>query len=686
TTAQLAANGVKDFTGLTQAAGNLNAVAGGNAETFKGVAMALTQTVGAGKLTTENWNQIADAIPGASGKLQEAMKKNGAFTGEFRKAMEKGEITADEFQKAIMDLGMQDVAVEAAKSTKTFEGAIGNLEATIVSGIQKIVDTIGASNITGMINNFTVLAEASFNAVIVLMKFVKAITPMATAIGITIAAIVLLNANLRASAIASLLSSTAFTTLKASMLKASVAAKGLAASMKAIFMANPILAILGILIGLLITLYIQSETVRNIVDKVASVIKDKLVIALNIASEWLSVISVFMLKLADTCMRFSKEVLANLLVTLTNVAKKMSEFGSAISNGVIPAVQTSIGYLQAFYNILAAFAGGVINGIVSGFQFMADAISRIGDFLAPVGQLFESMGGHFGKLGAVLGIAASLLTKIGIAALGITGPFGLIIGLLVSFVSAWVKTGDMSANGITKVFDDLTSKIENISDFLSESLPGIIESGTEMIVGIIEGMTAAIPGIVNAISGIISTITDTIITILPMLIETGTMLITSILEGILEALPGIVNAAITLITGFMNAIVTMIPMVIQASISLVEGLINGIMNALPTLIDAWLKIATSLIGILILMIPKLIDMAIKLVNALLEGIIKALPRLIEASIKIVTSILGALVLALPKLIEAGIMIIMALIDGIIKMLPAIIDGIIQIVTALIDAL
>ncbi|MBC1353873.1 hypothetical protein HB837_15815, partial [Listeria innocua] len=42
TTAQLAANGVKDFTGLTQAAGNLNAVAGGNAETFKGVAMALT--------------------------------------------------------------------------------------------------------------------------------------------------------------------------------------------------------------------------------------------------------------------------------------------------------------------------------------------------------------------------------------------------------------------------------------------------------------------------------------------------------------------------------------------------------------------------------------------------------------------------------------------------------------------
>ncbi|EKS8445845.1 tape measure protein [Listeria monocytogenes] len=686
TTAQLGANGVKDFTGLTQAAGNLNAVAGGNAETFKGVAMALTQTVGAGKLTTENWNQIADAIPGASGKLQEAMKKNGAFTGEFRKAMEKGEITADEFQKAIMDLGMQDVAVEAAKSTETFEGAIGNLEATIVSGIQNIVETIGTSNITGMINSFTTLAEAAFDTVIVLMKVVKVITPMAVTIGITSAAIVLLNANLRASAINAILTSTTFTTMKASMIKAGVAAKGLAASMKAIFMANPILAIIGILIGLLITLYIHSETVRNAVDKVAAIIKKGLVFALNICAGWLSVVGTYMMKLADICIQFSKGVLADLLVVLTNTAGKMSEFGNAISNRVMPAVKTSIGYLQSFYNILAAFAGGVINGIISGFRFMADAIAKIGKFMAPVGAMLESMGGKFGKLGGVLGIAASLLTKLAMAALGITGPFGLIIGLLVSFVSAWVKTGDMSANGITKVFDDLSSKIENISTFLSEALPGIIESGTKMIVGFIEGMTAAIPGIVESISGIIETLTNTIVTILPMLIETGTMLITSILEGIITALPAIINAAISLITGFVNAIVTMIPLLIGAAVLLINGLLEGIIKVLPKIIEAGINLVTKLLDAIVKMLPKLIKLGIDLVKKLLEGLVKALPKLIEASIGIITGILGALILALPLLIKAGIDIIMALLEGIIGMLPAIIEGIIQIITALIGAL
>lgn len=151
TTAQLAANGIKDFNGLTQAAGNLNAVAGGNADTFNSVAMVLTQTAGAGKLTTENWNQLANAIPGASGRLIEAMKEAGAYTGDFRDAMAKGEISADEFNAALMALGNEPIAVEAATSVSTFEGAMGNLQATVVSGMMDIYDTIGRKNIANAI-------------------------------------------------------------------------------------------------------------------------------------------------------------------------------------------------------------------------------------------------------------------------------------------------------------------------------------------------------------------------------------------------------------------------------------------------------------------------------------------------------------------------------------------------------
>lgn len=155
TTAKLASNGIKNYMGLTEAAGNLNAQAGGTAETFKSVAMVMTQTAGAGKLTTENWNQLEDAIPGASGVLQKAMKDNAAYTGNFRDAMEDGQITSDEFFKAVEKLGTTKGAEKAAKSTETFEGAIGNLHAQVIQGLDDTIDKMGKKRITNMINATT---------------------------------------------------------------------------------------------------------------------------------------------------------------------------------------------------------------------------------------------------------------------------------------------------------------------------------------------------------------------------------------------------------------------------------------------------------------------------------------------------------------------------------------------------
>lgn len=139
-TAQLAANGVEGYDQLAMAAGNLNAVAGGTSETFRSVGMVMTQTAGAGKLTTENWNQLADAIPGASGVLQEELRNMGAYTGDFRTALEKGEISAEEFLTAITNLGLTDEAAAAATSVDTFEGSIGNFNASVTSFATAVVD------------------------------------------------------------------------------------------------------------------------------------------------------------------------------------------------------------------------------------------------------------------------------------------------------------------------------------------------------------------------------------------------------------------------------------------------------------------------------------------------------------------------------------------------------------------
>ena len=139
-TSQLAANSVDGFDRLAEAAGNLNAVSGGTADTYKSLGLALVQVNGAGKLQTQDWNQIANAIPGASGKIQQALADMGAYTGNFREAMAQGQISAEEFNQALLQLGFDDVAVAAASDVSRIENAAGNLQSTIVGGFKDMID------------------------------------------------------------------------------------------------------------------------------------------------------------------------------------------------------------------------------------------------------------------------------------------------------------------------------------------------------------------------------------------------------------------------------------------------------------------------------------------------------------------------------------------------------------------
>jgi len=183
-TAQLASNGVDGFDKLAEAAGNLNAVAGGNADTFKSVGMVMTQTAGQGKLTTENFNQLSDAIPGASGKIQKALLDMGAYTGNFRDALQKGEISADEFNAAILQLGSDETAVAAARSTKTIEGAAGNLQATVVGAIKDLIDYVKPA-ITGLMGW---LADAIGGSVTWIKQHKDEMQALAIGVGVAVAA------------------------------------------------------------------------------------------------------------------------------------------------------------------------------------------------------------------------------------------------------------------------------------------------------------------------------------------------------------------------------------------------------------------------------------------------------------------------------------------------------------------
>lgn len=504
TTAQLAANGVKDYTGLTQAAGNLNAVAGGNSETFKSVAMTLTQTAGAGKLTTENWNQLADAIPGASGKLQEAMLQNGAYTGNFREAMEKGEITADEFNQAIMQLGNEPVAVEAAKSTSTFEGAIGQLQATAVNAFLQIYNSIGQDNITGAINAVT-------SAVQRLIDNFDWIAPIVTGLVGTFAALK------AAMAIQGAITS-AVTAIKG--LSAGVGlAKGAFTALNAVMRANPlgiIVTVIGLLITAFMTLWNTNEGFRNAVmgiwDAIVGFISGAVGAIVGFFTEGIP--SAFN-GLVSFFTQLPGQIGTFLMTVLLTVGEWVVNLGLAAFNAGSQFLMNIVNFFTQLPGNIATFLLMVITNVALWVgQMIQNAISMGTQFLANVIAFFTQLPGNV--LNFLLMVISNVVNwvsqmvqnavSMGTQFLSNVGSFfsqlpGKIWEFLASAIS---KASEFVGQMASKALEAGQQFLNNIVNTLS-GIPGAVYSiGCDIVRGIIGGIQSTIGGVGDALWGGIS--------------------------------------------------------------------------------------------------------------------------------------------------------------------------------------
>ena len=175
----LSANGIKDADNLTKSVGNAVAVFGGGAQEYSSVALAFSQAMASGKLQAEDWNQILNASPQLAGGLRkELMKLNPKLKKDFKGAMADGAISADLLGKAMNNIGMTKMAKEAATSVTTFEGAMGNLEATVSGGLLTLYDSFAKAGLISAINTLNGKLEDGFDWLAKnLPKAIKKISP-----------------------------------------------------------------------------------------------------------------------------------------------------------------------------------------------------------------------------------------------------------------------------------------------------------------------------------------------------------------------------------------------------------------------------------------------------------------------------------------------------------------------------
>lgn len=512
TTAQLAANGIKDYDGLTQAAGNLNAVAGGNADTFKSVAMVMTQTASAGKLTGENWRQLSDAIPGASGKIQEALKKNGAYTGDFRKALEQGKISADEFNQAIMDLGMTDVAKEAATSTKTIEGAIGNMKAGIVTSIMEIIDAIGKDRITGAITALgTFITNGLGLLKIIIPPVISALTWLFDLINRN-QAIVSAMAGAFIGFKAALAIEKGINAVSAALnaFKAAQKAATLAqAALNAVMAINPftiIVLAISALVALLIYFWHTNEGFRNAVKAIWEGIKAAFVQAWEaIKAAWAGAAEFFsgiwsgiksgVQGIVQWIAQTWSGAVAVLKVVWDSISNAATTAWNFIIQSIMSVVQPFINTFVSGWNILKDGINGVWNGIKSIFKGAWEFIKSV--VLGAALLIIDVVSGNFSKLKADLqliwdGIKNAFSTVWnGIKTIAVT-----VVTTLVNLVrNAWeglkqvlTTIWNILKSLATTIWDGLKSAVLSITNALVNTAKSVWEGFKNFFYSLLNGV------------------------------------------------------------------------------------------------------------------------------------------------------------------------------------------------------
>lgn len=485
TTAQLGANGVQNYGKLVQASGNLNAVAGGNADTFKSVAMVLTQTAGAGKLTTENWNQLADAIPGASGKLQEAMKKNGAFTGNFRDAMANGQITADEFNKAIMQLGMTDVAKQAATSTNTFEGAFGNLQASFVTAGLDFVNKFKQPITDGM----TAIANAVpgiTNALSGVIGFLGQFGGMIAQSFSGLAPVITQAFSGISGIIGSLTSSgnqiqTLFTTISATI-------SGILGTMDFSALTNLAQAILP-------ALQAGFQTFLGYVTPAIQPLLTAFVNLWNAIQPIVNVIASSLMPVFQILGAFLGGFVSGVMVALTTAFNVLA----GVARVLTPVIQFVGSVIQALAPIFVTVAGfiGQLMGQFAGFNGILGVVSKVVSsvFSGIIGfgsRLFSSLSGVFNNIANGFRIMGSGLSGVG---RGIANTFRSIIGFAGRMVSGII-------GAVSGVAGRIASHFSGVSGAISSAIGNVTSIGTNIVNGIAQGIRGAWGAVKSAIGAL----------------------------------------------------------------------------------------------------------------------------------------------------------------------------------------
>jgi tape measure domain-containing protein len=374
----------------------------------------------------------------------------------------------------------------------------------------------------------------------------------------------------------------------------------------------------------------------------------------------------------------------------TNAKTSLSRFGEALLQTEFPVFKTGALLFKEIMNAAIALieplkqafdAGGgsglntTLEGLIPKVQAFTEQVKAGGSVVGDIVGKIRDIGGSVGQVAALaaplLGGMMGNLPVIGRLFTGLTGPLGMVIGLvgamltnssalgssvgrvgsslMAAFANPAVgralktvadvigqvagQAGDLLADVLDAIVPVIADLVPMLADLVSSVLPpigdaiGLIMAGVApLVTQLVEGLAPVITTLVEAVMPPLISVFEAVVPVIGTIVEALTPVISTIIDVMI---PVIQNLA-----GVVGPVFDNIASAVKSALNVVKGIINTIMAAIR---GDWSGAWDAIMGIF----SNLLDIGKNIITGIVKGITGAAGAIKDAVVNAAKSALGA---------------------------------------------
>lgn len=565
-----------------------------------------SQILSKGVPDMQDWKTLQEVMPGQLNQVAKSLLGASANSKDLYSALKSGKVSMSDFNQAVMKLdkegvdGFASFAQQAKDATQGIGTALDNVPNRISKALQKVIDAIGATNISGAINKFSSSFSVIGDAAAAGIERVKGVI------------------------------------------------ENIVGSVKRfIGMIQRLDGAFGTFSTLGRNIQILGRGIRGAIDPAISAVRTAINSVKQFASEtftttWPEDLALKVKGAADAINEFIEKsggittVCENVRDGLVKVAGAAAGLLAAKSS--ISGFNAALSGMQTASTAIKGFAGAAKTGIGNAGAF-ASMIS--GDMAGAFSSASGPVSGLFAAIKTGGGAIATLIGPVGIAVgviAALAAGFAYMMTTNDGFRSSVMQAASALASGFQPVLESVGQVIQTLAPTFADVFGTMAELVTGQLLPALGNIALAVMQVLATVAPLIGQVVAAVLPVVAQIVQvlmrvaqvimSVLIVALNIISSVVQAVWPVILAAFTVACAAISAIISTVWPFIQAIIATVMQVINAVIGVVLAAISGdWEGVWTgiqALIEVVWARIQNIVNVAIGVVSSIISSVLSTI--------------------------------------------------------------